>query len=160
MKIHITSPMVEAFIAGTGTYTPVFDGGELETENGSAAVSERNLAKIVNPNRRVVSFFLRHRYVLVSFDTGDSYLATGFSYHGRSSRVKAFAKFAAKHAQFAAAYELDSYDQMLELVAGLNEDYVGPLPIEPPHDYRLPDRGNPEEDTTTQRTSWQSEQNS
>lgn len=122
MKIDIAGSMVTAFRDGSDTYTPIFDGEELDVECGSAEVTLKNLARIVTPNRRVVSFMLAHGHVLIVFSTGESYLATGFSYGHDLDEVHRFAEFVAKHT----GHDLE---EVYGAVSGLPPDYAGPIQL-------------------------------
>lgn len=121
MKIDIASPMVAAFHDGADTYAPICNGEELEVECGSAKITLRNLSKIINPNRRVVSFMLAHGQVLIVFNTGESYLATGFGYGHEQEEAHQFALFASKHG-------FGNHEDLFKHISGIPDNIVGPLP--------------------------------
>ncbi len=123
MKIEITNPMVAAHREGIDTYTPVFDGADLEAECGNPAITLRNLSKIVQPGREPVAFHANHGQVLVIFESGEAYLATGFSYGSMVEEVLRFAEFAAKH-----GFGNDLSELRRDL-ASIDVDWTGLLPI-------------------------------
>ena len=122
MKIDIDTPMVAAHREGIDTYTPVFDGSELEVECGNPAITLRNLEKIIGPKRQPVSFHGAHGQVLIIFDSGESYLATGFGYGSTVDEVMRFAEFAAKHG-------FGEVSLLRRQLIGLDVNWSGPVPI-------------------------------
>lgn len=122
MKIDINNPMLAAHRDGIDTYTPVFDGVELEVECGNPAITLRNLEKIIGPNRQPIMFHGAHGQVLVIFDSGETYLATGFGYGSTVDEVMRFAEFAAKH-------EFGDLAVLQRELITIEQDWVGQFPM-------------------------------
>lgn len=92
-KIQVQSSMRTAFLEGCKKYEPNFAGYDLAPECGDPTVSLRNLEKLT-PGRTVTRVELGPaQNILVTWATGDCYLATGFSVGCDDERVKAFAAF-------------------------------------------------------------------
>lgn len=89
--------MMNAWRKGLNAYLPAMEGFDLETEGGFAEVSLRNLRKIVQSGRQPVTFYVAHRNVLVTFRSGETYLATGFAVGYKGVEVAAFAEFASEN---------------------------------------------------------------
>ena len=114
--------MVRAFRDGEDTYQPVFDGQDLQTECGNPVTTLNNLAKLVNGDRKVVCFYLNHGHALIVFATGETYLATGFSYGPQQDGVKELAVCAAKHLGC-------DHKELLSILSALPLDFDGPMPL-------------------------------
>lgn len=114
--------MTRAFAEGLDTYTPTFDDGcDMQPECGNPKITVTNLSRIVNPNRKVVHLHLGHGQVLVSFESGESYLATGFGYGHEQEEVHQLALFASKHG-------FGDHRELFIILSRLNTDYFGPIP--------------------------------
>lgn len=122
MKLDISSPMIQAFKRGDDNYTPTFDGVDLELERGDAAVTLRNLDEIVGTHRPVRVFYLAKGQVLVIFETGETYLATGFGYGHEGDEVFRFALFAAK-----CGYYDGNHEELFKTLSRMNPVFYGPL---------------------------------
>ncbi len=122
MRIEIVSPMLAAFRSGVNTYTPVFDGQELGLEDGDTPATLRNLDKLIGPDRKIIRFYLAKGQVLVIFDTGETYLATGFHYgHEQDQqKVRQFALFASKHG-------FGDDETLTTHLSALSANHFGPL---------------------------------
>jgi hypothetical protein len=122
MKIEVNTPMVSAHLTGIDTYTPVFDGVEMEVECGNPEITLRNLSNLIRPVRQPIAFHASHGQILVIFDSGETYLATGFSYGSLVEEVCRFAEFASKHG-FGNVEELQCH------LKGIDVSWSGWLPI-------------------------------
>lgn len=78
MKIDLESTMLKA--AQDGEYQPVFRGEALDVEASMPEVSLRNLRKLLEAGLKPVSMIaVEHGHILVVFQSGETYLATGFA---------------------------------------------------------------------------------
>lgn len=116
--------MVGAHVEGIDTYTPVVDGCELKLEHGNVGNTLANLSQIVGPRREVVSVYVRKRQVLVTFNTGEAYLATGFQVPANKEDLEHLARFVFKHKVGGAA---ESWQELVRWYSRLTADYEGPL---------------------------------
>jgi hypothetical protein len=98
MKIEIESPMrALARDNEPDAYQPVFRGLELEVEAQIPEVSLRNLQVLLKAGLRVATMaVVEHGHILVTFEMGETYLATGFAIGVASDLSLAFAKFASE----------------------------------------------------------------
>ena len=94
-KINVNSPeeMKEALETGCDGYIPVFQGEEMLAEGALPEVSLENLRRLVAAGLKVKQFIGRNRNVLVEFETGEAYLATGFSFASDDEATMTFAQF-------------------------------------------------------------------
>jgi hypothetical protein len=102
VEIDIAGPMVAAQRGDVGTYQPVVDGKKLALESGSVQATLSNLNRLTDTStkklqRQVVSIYALNGRILVVFDTGESYLATGFSLGSDERETSELALFAVKH---------------------------------------------------------------
>lgn len=126
MNIDIAGPMVSAQRAADDTYTPVVDGTKLNLECGNVQVTLANLNRLltVEPDkirREVVSIYSVRGNILVVFDTGESYLATGFALGSDQPESSELALFAVKHGL--AEKKLEARRRCREL----DEEHTGPV---------------------------------
>lgn len=127
MRIRIDGEMLSAMRAGEDTYTPVVGSEELDLEHGDPVTTVKNLRRLVDMGRRAIGFCAGHGNVLIMFDSGESYLATGFSYGHRLDEVQRFAEFASSQGFGDARFLYDVF-------SGLPPEYEGPIQIVPqPH---------------------------
>lgn len=124
MKIDIAGPMVAAHVEGIDAYTPIVDGRELKLEHGDVGDSLANLSQIVSPRRAVAAVYVRKRQVLVTFNTGESYLATGFQVPASQEDLEHLARFVFKNKVGGAA---KSWHELANWYRNLRADYEGPL---------------------------------
>ena len=122
MKIRIDGEMLAAMRAGEDTYTPIFGNEELDLERGDSRVTLENLRKITSQGRRAIGFYACSQHVLVIFDTGETYLATGFGYGNKQEEVQRFADFASSQG-------FGDRRSVLALFSSIKDD--GPIDIKP-----------------------------
>jgi hypothetical protein len=122
MKIEIESAMRRAARENIDAYQPMFRGEPLDVEASLPEVSLKNLTALLDAGLRVSSMtVVENGNVLVAFETGETYLATGFSVGVEAATTTAFAKFAAK------AYGCDVKEWIAFLVDHYAEDHQGPI---------------------------------
>jgi hypothetical protein len=83
--LNVETPMLAAFRGdGLGHHQPVFRGTPLAAECGDCAVSIKNIQVMLDAGLQVREALTEGhgRKVLVCFDSGEQYLATGFAYGG------------------------------------------------------------------------------
>lgn len=102
VKIDIAGPMVGAHRGDTDTYTPVVDGRSLALECHSVESTLANLRHLTDTSskklqRQVLAIYAFEGRILIVFDTGEAYLATGFSLGTTERETTELALFAAKH---------------------------------------------------------------
>lgn len=90
MQIEVESPMRSVEDA----YQPTFRGEPLEVEASLPEVSLRNLRVLLKAGLKVVSMLIvENGNILVVFQTGETYLATGFACGEASDLTKFFGQF-------------------------------------------------------------------
>lgn len=119
--IHIEDAMRRAWREGVFRYRPIFQDEPLDEECGQVEVTLKNLRKIVKGGAKVCGFHVsKAGTVLVCFNDGQSYLATGFAVGERDIKVKALS-------QFTAEIGLGTLEKIHEFLAALPDNYEGPL---------------------------------
>ena len=78
-QINVDSPMKQAFDRGVTEYEPIFRGTALDVEASDADNSFNNLRRILDCGVKVAGMHVGPSGVLITFCTGESYLATGFA---------------------------------------------------------------------------------
>lgn len=94
MKIDIHGDMASAFLAGCSGYLPTLGGDPLAAECCDPDVSATNLTLLLEEGFKPTSYQGGPNHmVLVEFDGGASYLATGFSFGEPGPGAECFAEF-------------------------------------------------------------------
>ena len=94
-QINIENGMEEAWKAGINGYQPVFRGQALAVECCDPEVSLQNLLKLLDAGLHPKRFRTNaDRSILIEFEEGGSYLATGFSVGDEGVGTAAFAEYA------------------------------------------------------------------
>jgi hypothetical protein len=127
MTINIQNEMVRALQRPERiSYQPLLDGVTLSAEGGQARASLENLRTLLQHNRRVLGCICGPAGVLIVFQTGECYLATGFCAGSRGMRTKGFA-------QFSQEAGLGQQKDLLRFLSALPSDTSGLLcfPVQP-----------------------------
>jgi hypothetical protein len=125
-KVEIQNPMRRAFEDGCDGYIPTFRGVSLDPEGADPAASLKNL-NLILPVCKVTKVEVGpNQNVLVTFATGEMYLALGFKIGDERGDgqpiqdVKSFAGFLSRAG-------LGDYDAILNCLLALPPDYEGSL---------------------------------
>ena len=106
-------------------YIPVFRGGELRAEGSLPEVSLENLRHLIAVGLEVKWFTAGpDRSVVIEFESGEKYLATGFSFGDTGDLTWAFC-------QFIEEINLGTAKINFNSMAALPHDWVGELPVIP-----------------------------
>lgn len=93
--MHVEQGMQEAWEQGCNGYTPVFRGETMAVECGNPETSLANLIKLLDAGLHPVQYRANSdRSILIEFEEGGSYLATGFSFGEPGPATQAFGDFA------------------------------------------------------------------
>jgi len=94
-QIPLEHPLRKAASDGLRSYQPIFQGELLQIEAEDAEVSLNNLIHILTTGAHVTWVeVVESGHVYVAFDSGESYLATGFAIQdSHSLMTKCFAEF-------------------------------------------------------------------
>lgn len=127
-QIRIDAGMIGAFKEGVSRYQPVYDGINLDAENGDPETTARNLHAIVSSSseRSILSVINRAGKVLIILKTGESYLATGFSIGSDGPGTAALARFLVDHND---GDWLEDYDWMYKILSSWPADMAGPVAL-------------------------------
>ena len=129
--IQVEHAMLRAWLEGISGYQPVFRGQKLEVENGSVEVSLKNLRTIVKSGKLVSSLLVApSTNVLVTFLSGETYLATGLSVGHDGIEVKGLAEFASE-------VGLGNKKAIFRHISAFPKAYVGPIEFPVPGDVRV-----------------------
>lgn len=98
MLIHVEQPMLVAATDCVQEYQPIFRDQPLKAESGIPANSEANLKLLLKAGLEVIAIHVVNDRPLFIFDTGASYLATGFQLSAdyRDPKCVAFARMVAR----------------------------------------------------------------
>lgn len=125
--------MVLAQRASEDTYTPMVDGKALDCECNSVQITLKNLNELLaappggkGRRRSVVSVYSVEGNVLIVFDTGETYLATGFRLGSAEEETHQLALFIAKH-----LYAGEHADLLFAQCQVQSPTLTGPIKIEP-----------------------------
>ena len=89
---NIESSMRDAWKEGISRYTPVFPGLDLEEEDGSAHATLRNVQALLKAGLKATGCHVCDRGILIVFESGEEFLATGFAIAEQGPRAEAFAQ--------------------------------------------------------------------
>lgn len=122
MELAVDGPMLRAWKEGVEQYRPTFQDEPLEIESGDVDVTLRNLQKIIHGLQRegwVSHFYVGAKaQILVTFTSGENYLATGFTIGEETPKVRGLAQFAAENG-------LGRFNEVYPFLAALPKDYRG-----------------------------------
>ena len=124
MKINLVD-LDKAIQKCADGYIPVFAGQEMRPEGSLPEASLENLRQLLAAGLEVKWFRVGpDRSVLVEFETGENYLATGFSFGEPGDLTWAFAQFAEEAGEGVAKINFN-------FLAAMPQDLQGPIPIPP-----------------------------
>ncbi len=128
MELSLNHPTLDAFRSGVKAYQPVCPGLTLEPETGDPAVTARNLHALFfsSSERRILDVIACGRRpgpVLIVFNSGEVYLAAGFSIGENSDDL---ARFLVEHT---GGTIVDDFDAMREYLQAWPTDLAGPVHI-------------------------------
>jgi hypothetical protein len=93
--MNIEQGMLAAWEQGCDGYTPIFRGEAMAVECGDPEVSLANLIRLLDAGLHPIRYRANaDRSILVEFEEGGSYLATGFSFGEPGPATMAFGDFA------------------------------------------------------------------
>lgn len=125
-KIEIQSPMRAAMFESIDAYRPTFRGKCLDVEASIPAVSLKNLNVLLDAGLEVCGLESGPGGVLVTFRSGETYLATGFAVNQTGEAVHLLIQFAVK------ACPGRREDWQAYLMKLLPDGYTGTIDIPPP----------------------------
>jgi len=128
---QMISPMLRLFREGAKTYQPEMN--DLAPETGDPQVSLENLRRILAAGPVIWKILVRPTGVLVLFDGGEQFYATGLRVGTDGPATEALARIAAE-AKFG------TYERLLRFYRNLPEDWCEELPDTIPDTEPLPVR--------------------
>lgn len=133
-QIETDCPMRRALLDGVNGYTPVFRGETLIPEYSDNDASLKNVRRMLSVGLKICGLNVGpNGNVLVIFDSGETYLATGFAVGEYSLLVQALAEIAVESG-------LGKMRDWMRYLTTLPSEgmFSGPLQIPPPsHDLKL-----------------------
>ena len=117
--IKVGSPrMREAFEEGLENYIPLNGLAHMHEEGGTTAHSLENLHLLTIDNKVTKIEIGKNQGVLVTFEDGDTYLATGFGIGYKGYGPQGFATFASKNGY-------GTFNEVFQTIQDLPQDWTG-----------------------------------